>query len=309
MMTHPGNLYHSHYFFSQQRSFWYMVMATTLNDEDVSKKGIVVVALNVGSHRISYDKFPFIFKEQKTSKAIPHKVASLHYCFDDIALYPFLTILRFFLGSRARGRLRTHYGKQRADYILQLLTYGIPTHVLPIDEHDHTMVDYHLEWIRNRQAQEASLSSSSRVTAMIPRRFDVLFGRGATIAEHTGNLRAFHIVEMNLEKYEQAGKFEKTHIADRIVHLIHKSHGRFLKKEHGGWVEATRDEAREKISHCFRRLRDVHSRQRCKQNDNTSTTNSHSATKRDCQETDLPNLDMQEFYSYNAEETKRAKTS
>jgi hypothetical protein len=213
------------------------------------------------------------------------------------------------MGFSARGRLRTHYGKQRADYILQLLTYGIPAHVLPIDEHDNIKLDYHLEWIQNRQAQEASLSSSSRVTTTIPRRFDVLFGRGGTIAEHTGNLRAFHIVEMNRERYEQAGKFEKTQLADRIVHLIHRSHGRFLKKENGGWVEATWDEAREKISHCFRRLRDVSNRQRGKQNDNSGTTNSNTATKRNSQESDLPDLDTQEFRSYNADVTKRAKSS
>jgi hypothetical protein len=77
---------------------------------------------------------------------------------------------------------------------------------------------------------------------MIPRRFDVLFGRGATIAEHTGNLRAFHIVEMNRGRYEKAGKFEKIQIADRVVHLIHTTYGRFLRKKPGGWVAVNRDD-------------------------------------------------------------------
>ena len=64
---------------------------------------------------------------------------------------------------------------------------------------------------------------------------------------------------MNRKRYERAGKFEKTQIAEKIVHLINESYGRFLKKEAGGWIEATNAEARNKISHCFRRLREIDS--------------------------------------------------
>jgi hypothetical protein len=53
MMTHPGNLYANKNCFSQQRSQWYTGMCTALNDEDIIKKGLVVVVMNVGSHRIS----------------------------------------------------------------------------------------------------------------------------------------------------------------------------------------------------------------------------------------------------------------
>ena len=94
-----------------------------------------------------------------------------------------------------------------------------------------------------------------RAAAVVPRRFDVLMGRGRAISAHTGNLRAVHIVEMNRERYEKATKFEKTQIAERCVHLVHQSYGRFLKKEEGEWVEASQEEAREKFAHCFRRLR------------------------------------------------------
>jgi hypothetical protein len=93
----------------------------------------------------------------------------------------------------------------------------------------------------------------------VPRRFDVLFGRGPT-SEHTGNRRALLIVEMHRPLYERAGKFQKTQIAARIVHLIHQSHGRFLKKENnsGCYYEVDDEMAREKISHFFRRLREIH---------------------------------------------------
>jgi hypothetical protein len=275
-----------------------MAMTILVHDVDSLKKGFVAIELNFASHRLSYDNLTFLFKEEKTFKAIPHRVASLHYCFDDVLLYPLITLLRFFMGSRARGRLQTHCTKQRADYIYKLQTYGIPTHVLPLDEHDNLILDHHLEWIKGRRAQESSSSPCPRLaSAMIPLRFDVLLGRGPMISGHTGNLRAFHIVEMHRERYEKAGKFEKTRIADRVVHLIHTSYGRFLKKENSVWVEVSRDEAREKISHCFRRLRQLDSR---------TERNNDRAAKRDERESTAPNLDAHES-SPKVNITKRAK--
>ena len=128
-----------------------------------------------------------------------------------------------------------------------------------MDEKGDLCIQNHWGWLEQRRIHEQSLLQqdgklvSSRVV-LVPRRFDVLLGRGKTASEHTGNLRAFHIVEMNRKRYEQAGKFEKTQIAEKIVHLIHQSYGRFLKKdpdsENGGsgicWVETSTEEAREK---------------------------------------------------------------
>ena len=91
---------------------------------------------------------------------------------------------------------------------------------------------------------------------IVPRRFDVLFGRGKTTREHTGNLRAGHIVDMHYAAYEKAGKYKKTNIAEEIVNIIHASCGRFLKWEQDkGWVEVDFETARDKVSHFFRQKR------------------------------------------------------
>jgi hypothetical protein len=194
-------------------------------------------------------------ESQDVFEAMPHRVVTLHYCFDDYFLYPFVALTRFILGDRvASGHFRLHFGKP-SECSYALITYGIPAQFLPMNEAGDVLLERHLEWVERRWAQE---SSGLRVTtAMIPRRFDVLMGRGGDLSEHTGNLRAFHIVEMHRERYENAGKYEKTQIAERIVHLIHQSYGRFLQKDKGEWVEVSTDMAREKISHCFRRLREL----------------------------------------------------
>jgi hypothetical protein len=163
-----------------------------------------------------------------------------------------------------------------------------------MDQNGNISVDHHLQWLaRERQVQEASSSSSSNSrwnrrgrhpvsSAMVPRRFDVLFGRGPTTSEHTGNRRALLIVEMHRPLYERAGKFQKTQIAARIVHLIHQSHGRFLKKEENNecYYEVDDEMAREKVSHFFRRLREIHCAHIQIDNKAIMTHSNNKATKR-----------------------------
>jgi hypothetical protein len=232
---------------------------TALEDESNQKNGVVVVFLNTGKNKISFEEISYVWQEFKMRMGIPTRMASCHYCYDDHRLYPFVTLVRFLFGSSARGRFLPHFGKpSEVNYELQ--TYGIPTQVLPMDDDCNAFVTNHLDWLKGRLSLESSESSSARRVSsiVVPRRFDVLFGRGETISQHTGNQRAFHIVEMNRERYERASKFEKTQISDRIVHSIQQSFGRFLKKDDGGmWVVVTREEAREKISHSFRRLREL----------------------------------------------------
>ena len=133
----------------------------------------------------------------------------------------------------------------------ELLSYGIPMKHLPIHSESSCSVEDHLDWLQRRRKQEGSDSEH----IVLPRRFDVLFGRGKGVSEHTGNLRVGHIVEMHRQRYEQATKYRKTEIAERIVKIIHESNGRFLKQEDGGWEEVADDVARDKISHFFRKLR------------------------------------------------------
>lgn len=44
-------------------------------------------------------------------------------------------------------------------------------------------------------------------------------------------------------------------ISDFVVQIVKGYSGRFLKQDHAGWIVATVDEAREKVSHAFRTRR------------------------------------------------------
>ena len=117
-----------------------------------------------------------------------------------------------------------------------------------------------------------------------PNKLDVLLGKGSKCANHPGNLRAFTVAEMNRREYDQCSKFEKTIFAERLVLQIQRSGGRFLKKavvvnpgkktkfESYSWIEATNLEAREKISHIFRRLRELDNINNSSKGKSTTTT-------------------------------------
>ena len=223
---------------------------SALQDEDTQRKGVVIVLMNVGQRRYFFDNLSIMKYSQRFSLSMPHYISALHYVYDDILLYPLVTFSRFLLGSRVRGRFLPHLVRKyctlknvvgmgchpinkdnppsltisffllhmgvfflhigsQTECVYKLQMYGIPTQFLPVDESWNVRLENHLDWLERRKVQE---ESGVQATAVVPRRFDVLLGRGKTISEHTGNLRAFHIVEMNREKYEKASRFQKTQI-------------------------------------------------------------------------------------------------
>ena len=202
------------------------------------------------------EELSFLSRVHRIRLGIPKRVVGVHYCFDDSLLRPFVAGLQLYMGMQdngARARFRPHFGNH-VDIQFELQTYGIPTKDHPIKENGSLCLAWHHEWLHIRKTQETSSSASDGI--IVPRRFDVLFGRGKNTSDHTGNLRAGHLVEMHREKYEQASKYHKTEISERIVSIIHESHGRFLKWDGGnGWIQVEHDLAREKISHFFRHMR------------------------------------------------------
>lgn len=222
-----------------------------MKDEDTQRKGIVGIISNFGKHA-RREPFALLRQVQKVRTGIPKKIVACHYCYDDASLRPFVQGLRLVLARDMRIRFRPHFG-DREKMIFELQTYGIPTEHHPILPNGILSVEWHKEWINVCRTQEESESSKDGM--ILPRRFDVLFGRGKYTREHTGNLRALHLVEMHRAEYERAGKFEKTEIAERIIQIIHESLGRFLKWENEGWVEVDDTVARAKVAHFFRHLR------------------------------------------------------
>jgi hypothetical protein len=209
------------------------------------------VIYNVGKYG-NPEKWDFMKKMHNIR--FPVKLVANHVCCNSEKTRLFVTGMQLFMDEEYRNRVRAHFNSaEEIDFHLQ--TYAVPTNDLPINEEETLVLDWHHEWMEAQRVQETKSVSRVDESILLPRRFDVLFGRGQSTRQHTGNLRAAHLVEMYLAKYEKANKYKKTEIAERVVAIIHESYGRFLKWEEGGWVEVGYDSAREKVSHFFRHLR------------------------------------------------------
>lgn len=220
-------------------------------------------------------------------KSMAGRVAALHHCYTQESLRPYVAGLQLFFAKEDRFRLRPFKGTL-AEIEFHLQTFGVPTHVSPLQEDG----SWNFEWLheslhaqRLREKMEAEMEelaedtatkeSTTALTAMItaaqiieepppdeniviPRRFDVILGKSAQARVHTGNRRAIHLCQMHYETYERANKFKKTEVAEHIVSIIRQSGGRFVKweKSKGGWVEELEELiARKKIGHFLRYMR------------------------------------------------------
>lgn len=240
-------------------------MTALRQDEDLQRKGFVLLVYNYGGVPTStLEELRFLKAINKTVAGLPQKLVACHFCGLNPLLRPFTAGIRLFLGKELRTRLKDHYGSY-SDIVFKMQTFGIKAEDHPMKEDLSLSLEWHHEWIQIQKNEEENHARSiapddqvpttdTNKTVIVPRRFDVLFGRGKIAKQHTGNLRAQHLVDMYMPEYEAANKFNKTTIAERILDIITESYGRFLKwdDQSGCWVEVDRDTARDKVSHYFR---------------------------------------------------------
>ena len=225
-----------------------------MEDTDAQKHGVVYVMYNYCRHR---EEINFQREIHELRAALPQRAHACHYCYNDVMLRPFVTGILLFVDATSRFRIRPHFGTIE-DIDFELQTFGIPTNVSPMRKDGVWITQWHHEWLRILRAREAKdraevAQDNAPIydNIIVPRRFDVLFGRGKIAKAHTGNLRALHLCEMNYPRYESSitGKYGKTEVAELIVSIIHESGGRFLKPcDDGGWEEVDDEDAREKVS-------------------------------------------------------------
>jgi hypothetical protein len=146
------------------------------------------------------------------------------------------------------------------------MSFGISNKIIPISLTGEVDETVHAAWLEKRQRMEHETTTersadgvdrSTMLLLVVPGPYDVLFGRGKFTQDNVGNQRYRQIIASFRERYENALKVEKTIIAKDIVRIVEESGGRFLKQTGEGWIEASSDLARDKISHSFRNRRIV----------------------------------------------------
>ena len=234
------------------RSFVYLVMVM-LEDPETQKSGLVMVGTNTGKDA-RVDRSAVWNIQRIYSHALPMRIVSIHYCYDNFAVRPMMTLAMLVMGASSRVRFRAHYGTFEENQY-KLLTFGIPKKALPISMNGEVKRKNYRQWLKNRYSHEEDETMTLQNSILIPGRLDVLFGRGKPIQSHIGNLRYQVLLDKHRLAYEEAKKYEKLDITKQIVAQVQQYSGRFLKAEGAGWKEVDDTAASQKISHAFRTRR------------------------------------------------------
>eukprot|EP00980_Cylindrotheca_fusiformis_P018412 scaffold6052_cov118-Cylindrotheca_fusiformis.AAC.25 len=244
------------------KALWYS-MSILFEDEETQQKGVVgVVNMSGLSERHEEHHRNWLWRLTVVGEVLPFRLACLHYC--DISASPFSSTLLSTLASAAtspvRVRIRAHNGTH-IECRYKLMSFGIPVEEFPFTANGDVQLANHIEWMGRRRKKEEYLRKHPPIEGAVdlPSNYDVLWGKGKQIYRHPGNRLLRELVENYDDEYNRLWKDGKSRLADQIVSVVHGFSGRFMKldRKSGVWVEVSDLVAREKVTHRFRRNREV----------------------------------------------------
>jgi hypothetical protein len=248
--SHPSSLYLEN-ILEQLKGFIYLVLAAC-EDDETQRCGLVTITFGMGPIA---DNLDHVMSSGMSSIMdwVPIKVTALHMLVDDPIVRSLSPLVRLSLGRERRLRFRMHHGPL-TENIYKLLTFGIPVDVLPVACDGGLKVSNHLKWVSRRQTKDSDLFLKGFFHGIhMPRRDDVLLGRGKTIQEHPGNVRMRSLVYSHLDISKKTFTGEKNSLAAQIVAAMKRCRCRFLKKKKDGWwVEVPDNEAIVRVLKTFR---------------------------------------------------------
>jgi len=134
---------------SMSRAFWYYMHAV-LEDEDVQKKGCVIIAHPRHAQRVQFDRKLGKLQISSLRGCIPVRAAAFHICHSPFFFEVLFSVMKVFLGERLRKRVKFHSGEDEG--VLQKMEhkYGITRDKLPIEMGGELKMD-HMGWLEQRK--------------------------------------------------------------------------------------------------------------------------------------------------------------
>jgi hypothetical protein len=232
-------------------------MSTLENDEEVQKKGVVMVINMYGEWKHTPSQMiDQVWHAQHILRDWPFRPLGFHLCYDQPALGSILDFLHVVVGKDLRVRERCHFGsKMETEYAL--LSFGIraakwftPGQGMMSKEHLDSYVDDRRRMDAEWRRQESSDSKFVRH----PTKLCVLMGRGRPFREWQGNEELSKLVSTHTDRYmgNHVDRVDKTMIAMEIVQRIQIEGGRFIRRTDEGWETVEDHVAKEKVSQALR---------------------------------------------------------
>lgn len=203
--------------------------------------------------------FTFLLSMMEVVQSFPVRYSAVHICLkprrNNLVLCN--NLLNFTLNltsERTRTRTRIHYGTGvELQYVIR--SHGVPTRTCPVDIDGNIRRDNLNAWFHKH---EAEVRPNKRVsTQPRPGPQDVLFGKGYSIQNYSGNLRFRNFLMAHRDEYDSAPRNLRPEITTRLAQTLLENGTRFLKRtsETGDWTEVELDEAAKKAGQLFRTFR------------------------------------------------------
>jgi hypothetical protein len=134
-------------------------MRSVEDDEEVQKRGAVGCVYCV-SGALNID-LQVVRKTGKLRNALPLRFDSLHACYNDPLLLPFISLGLAIMGTHNRMRFRAHYGSDE-ECRHQLSSFGIPISAFPVSPRGDFNLENHRTFMTIQRAIEAAKSKGKK---------------------------------------------------------------------------------------------------------------------------------------------------
>jgi len=135
---------------SMVRAFWYYNHAA-LEDEEVQKKGVVIVAYPKEAQKSQFDRKMTKMNMGSIRGCLPMRVAAIHICHPPWFFEIIFAIAKIFLGERLRKRVKVHTGSEEGVIDTLEKKFGIDRVKLPSQMGGGNDLD-HMDWLEKRRS-------------------------------------------------------------------------------------------------------------------------------------------------------------
>jgi len=135
---------------SMGRAFWYYIHAA-LEDEDVQRKGFVILAYGEKVKFSHYDQPMDKINMSSIKGCLPVRIAAFHVCHPPTFFSVIFPIMKVFLGERLRKRVKLHTGSHDDVNEILEVKFGVERGKLPTEMGGANVLD-HMKWLETRRA-------------------------------------------------------------------------------------------------------------------------------------------------------------
>lgn len=225
----------------QFRRILFYMMATVLQDEETVRRGITLVVWNT-TPKPWFDPFWNAYSKI----AAPYLISKLHYCQGTHDM-PYSVQER----REKETDVRMHCGSLQECLHGLVVSYGIPSHFIPLSFDGQLDRKEHLRWVELRRRIESFPLPQQQNIVMVPAQSDVLLGKRKM--SMNGNVVYHQMVAANVEAYYKAKEPKKQRIRLEIWTSITDRGGRFLLQIENSqiWEKLDRQDAIHRILQAF----------------------------------------------------------